>query len=168
MNYTKEQLYKYGMRDIPGYEGLYGITSCGRVWSYRSKKFLKPRKTGKGYLRVCLSVKGDKKEFYTHQLVAKTYIPNPDNLIEVLHNDETRNHNWINNLRWGTHKENCNEPLYKERRKTALGRKTLCEETGIIYPSAKEAHRQTGIWHIAEACNGNLKTAGGYHWRWID
>ena len=63
-------------KDIPGYEGLYGITSCGRVWSYRSKKFLKPRKTGKGYLRVCLSVKGDKKEFYTHQLVAKTYIPN--------------------------------------------------------------------------------------------
>ena len=39
------------MRDIQGYEGLYGITSCGRVWSYRSQKFLKP-KINKGYLRV--------------------------------------------------------------------------------------------------------------------
>lgn len=28
------------MRDIKGYEGLYAVTSCGRVWSYRSNKFL--------------------------------------------------------------------------------------------------------------------------------
>lgn len=39
MNYTKEQLYDYGMRDIPGYEGLYAITSCGKVWSYKRKIF---------------------------------------------------------------------------------------------------------------------------------
>ena len=31
MNYTKEQIYNYGMRDIPGYEGLYAITSCGKA-----------------------------------------------------------------------------------------------------------------------------------------
>ncbi|MBQ8763120.1 MAG: hypothetical protein IJZ07_03355 [Clostridia bacterium] len=24
------------MRDIKGYEGLYAVTSCGKVWSYRS------------------------------------------------------------------------------------------------------------------------------------
>ena len=41
------------MRDIQGYEGLYGITSCGRVWSYRCQKFLKP-KMNNGYLRVTL------------------------------------------------------------------------------------------------------------------
>ena len=29
------------MKDIKGYEGLYAITSCGKVWSYHSKKFLK-------------------------------------------------------------------------------------------------------------------------------
>lgn len=33
------------MRDIPGYEGLYAATSCGRIWSYRTKKFLKPQKS---------------------------------------------------------------------------------------------------------------------------
>ena len=27
-------------KDIKGYEGLYAITSCGKVWSYRRKKFL--------------------------------------------------------------------------------------------------------------------------------
>ena len=30
------------MKDIIGYEGLYAITSCGKVYSYRTKKFLKP------------------------------------------------------------------------------------------------------------------------------
>ena len=36
------------MIDIKGYEGLYAITSCGKVWSYRSKKFLEQSNVG-GY-----------------------------------------------------------------------------------------------------------------------
>ena len=28
------------MKDIPGFEGEYAVTSCGKVWSYKSKKFL--------------------------------------------------------------------------------------------------------------------------------
>lgn len=28
------------MRDIVGFEGLYAITSCGKVWSYKSNKFM--------------------------------------------------------------------------------------------------------------------------------
>lgn len=42
------------MKDIKGYEGLYAITSCGKVWSYKSKKFLKPRKRKDGYLDINL------------------------------------------------------------------------------------------------------------------
>ena len=34
------------MKDIKGYEGLYAITSCGRVWSYKRKKFLSPGNNG--------------------------------------------------------------------------------------------------------------------------
>ena len=42
------------MKDIKGYEGLYAVTSCGKVWSYRSNKFLKTEITTNGYLRVAL------------------------------------------------------------------------------------------------------------------
>lgn len=42
------------MRDIPGFEGLYSVTSCGKVWSCRSKKFLKPYKRGRGYWTIDL------------------------------------------------------------------------------------------------------------------
>lgn len=43
------------MKDVVGYEGLYAVTSCGKVYSYKSKKFLKPRKGSCGYLQVSLS-----------------------------------------------------------------------------------------------------------------
>lgn len=46
------------MKDIPGYEGLYAATSCGKIWSYRSNKFLKPFTTGSGYLSVELCRNG--------------------------------------------------------------------------------------------------------------
>lgn len=45
------------MRDIKGFEGIYAITSCGKVWSYRSKKFIKPYEW-KGYLKVNLYLNG--------------------------------------------------------------------------------------------------------------
>jgi hypothetical protein len=28
------------MKDIIGFEGLYAITSCGRVWSYKRNKWV--------------------------------------------------------------------------------------------------------------------------------
>ena len=30
------------MKDVIGYEGLYAVTSCGKVYSYKSERFLKP------------------------------------------------------------------------------------------------------------------------------
>lgn len=88
------------MKDIKGYEGIYAITSCGKVWSYRSKKFLKPRKDKDGYLRINLKLNGSEKTVCIHRLVAETYIPNPDNLPTVDHIDFDRTNNSINNLRW--------------------------------------------------------------------
>ena len=45
-----------------------------------------------------------------------------------------------------------------------------CVETGIIYSSAHEASRQTGInqGNISNCCNGRHKTAGGFHWEFVD
>ena len=49
-------------------------------------------------------------------------------------------------------------------------KKVLCVETGVIYESIKEASRQTGIDNsgISKVCRGVRKTAGGYHWQYID
>lgn len=68
------------MKYIPGYEGLYAATSCGKVFSYRKKKFLSPRKNNSGYLRVALYKDGKVKDFLVHRLIAATYLENPENL----------------------------------------------------------------------------------------
>lgn len=46
------------MVDIKGYEGLYAVTEDGKVWSYRSHKYLKPQTVGAGYQGVTLCVNG--------------------------------------------------------------------------------------------------------------
>lgn len=84
-------------KDIPRFEGKYAIYSNGSVWSYRSKKFLKPRYTAKGYARVHLGLDTD---YYVHRLVAEAFIPNPDNLPEVNHKDEDKVNNDVSNLEW--------------------------------------------------------------------
>lgn len=51
-----------------------------------------------------------------------------------------------------------------------LSKKVLCIETGEIFDSAHDAYRKTGISRgsISMACNGKLKTAGGYHWKFYN
>ena len=41
-----------------------------------------------------------KKTFFVHELVAKTFVPNPDNLPYVEHIDGDRLNNCASNLRW--------------------------------------------------------------------
>lgn len=94
------------MRDIPGYEGLYAATSCGKIWSYRRRKFLKPELLENGYHRVSLSVRGKVKRFRVHYLVALTYIDNPEGHTEINHINCNKTDNTINNLEWCSHKQN--------------------------------------------------------------
>ena len=103
------------MRDVKNYEGLYAVTSCGRVYSYKNKKFLTPVANKKGYLRVGLHKNGKEKKIFVHRLVAQAFIPNPNNLPEVDHIDNDKTHNYVNNLQWITNKDNCrksnNKPI---------------------------------------------------------
>ena len=163
------------MKDIVGYEGVYAITENGEVWSYKSKKFLKPKVRGNGYLEVTLCKEGVKKSCLIHRLVAEAYIPNPNGLPQVSHLDETRAHNWVNNLVWAEAKENCNMPEHLKRKSKAhlnnvASRKVICVETNVIYPSMGEAGRTFGCsaQNIRRACIDSSKTACGHHWRYYD
>lgn len=153
------------MRDIPGYEGLYAVTSCGKVWSHRSNRFLKPA-GGKGnYQMILLQVNGKRKYEYVHRLVAMAYIPNPHNYPEVNHMDEVRDHNWYLNLEWCTRAYNLNYGTRLEQIRTPV----MCEETGKTYTSIQQAARELNVnagdvWGVAQ---GKIKQAKGYHFRYV-
>ena len=95
------------MIDIKGWEGLYAITSCGKLWSYRRKRFLYPY-VQNGYQLVTLCDKGRYRQTSIHQLVAETYVPKqrPEQN-QVHHKDRVHHHNWANNLEWMTAKEHA-------------------------------------------------------------
>jgi hypothetical protein len=59
-----------------------------------------------GYYRVPLSRDGRYKKFLVSRLVAKAFIPNPDNLPEVNHKDGNTQNNNVSNLEWCTRSTN--------------------------------------------------------------
>lgn len=146
------------MKDIKGYKGLYAITEDGQVWSYKRKKFLKPRSNGKGYLKIGLYKDGKGKDYYIHRLVLMTYKP-IENMeqMDVDHIDFNKENNCLGNLRWLNPIEN--------RKRQKKVKEIRCIETKIVYPSASEAERQTGFSHgdILSCCRGERKATSGYH-----
>lgn len=158
------------MKDIIGFEGLYAITSCGRVWSYRNQKFLKSSDNGRGYQKVNLHrADGKIKQMYLHRMVAEAYIPNPLGLPQVNHKDENKANNCINNLEWMTAKDNTNYGTGIQRQANARKKPVLCIELNKEFDSATDAAIQLNLHktHISKCCLGQQKTTGGYHWRFV-
>lgn len=100
---------------INGYEGLYEVSSNGKVKSLKKGIFLKTETLPSGYLRVYLTKNKNSRHFMVHRLVAEAFIPNPDNLPQVNHKDEVKTNNSVDNLEWCTAKYNNNYGNRKER-----------------------------------------------------
>lgn len=153
------------MKDIQGYEGLYAITSCGKVWSYVTQKFLATY-FANGYEYTTLK---DNTHIKISREVAKAYIPNPNNLPQVNHKDEVKSHNYVNNLEWSDSMYNANYGTRNERIKKAHSKKIYCKELDRIFNSQKEAAAELGLdqGNISRVCRGKANTTGGFHFEFI-
>lgn len=90
------------IKDYPNYS----INENGEVKSIYVSKILKPRNAGRGYFCYQLRNKNGIKNEYIHRLVAKTFIPNPNNLPQVDHIDGNKSNNHVSNLRWVSNYDN--------------------------------------------------------------
>ena len=86
------------MRDVKGYEGLYSVTSCGKVWSHKLGAFLAPFKSHNGYSVVALAKNGKHVNRRVHRLVAEAYLPTCDGKNQINHKDENKDNNCVGNL----------------------------------------------------------------------
>jgi hypothetical protein len=77
----------------------YAVTSNGFIRDLRTGQ-LKIGHNMRGYRLINLSNPNGTKSFLLHRIVAKAFIPNPDNLPEIDHIDRNPVNNDITNLRW--------------------------------------------------------------------
>lgn len=176
-------------KPIVGYETTHMVSNLGRIRSldrtvkcrdcYRTARgrILSVKTTPEGYWQVTLSNGGIDKTHYVHRLVAKAFIPNPNDLPEVNHKDEDKSNNCVDNLEWCTRKYNSryndlNHRIGLKRRGKIINGTPILQFTldGIFiceYGSSHEAQRLTGIdsSYICKVINGKAKSAGGYKWK---
>ena len=194
-NLSIESLPNEEWRDIVGYEGLYQVSSLGRVKSlprsimYKDgreyvypSKVLKNLKISTGYRSVTLYGANGKKQYYVHRLVAETFIPNPQNLGDVNHKDGCKTNNILFNLEWCNRSDNQKhayknglnwvhmDEAIKERSRPVI-QYAPSGEVVAEYASASKAAKASGYnqGQISKYCRGENKkhsTYKGYIWRY--
>ena len=138
------------------------VSNLGRIRHDNCYGYGSPN--SQGYLQKTIN----RKRYYVHYLVCVAFFGNPptdkhtpDHIISSQITNNT-----INNLRWATPAE---QNLNRECMRNV---QALDRITGKIYktwPSVTSAANELKLHktHISAACNGKLKTSGGFKWRYI-
>ena len=99
-NSTNDEVWK----PIKGFS-MYEVSNHGRVYSHYNNMILK-QNTFSEYCHVVLYKNKKWYESSVHRLVAKSFIPNSNNLPQVNHIDGDKTNNNVENLEWVTPSEN--------------------------------------------------------------
>jgi hypothetical protein len=121
--------------NIPGYPG-YHISKRGKIysrWDVNGKGILskryhlkQPHLNKKGRYIIGLSQPGiGTTKWLVHRLVALVYLPNPERLPYVCHKDNVPTNNSVNNLYWGTQKDNMSQASKEGRMIQAKGKDSV-------------------------------------------
>lgn len=188
----KEEIYKI-IEDNPNYM----ISNMGNVKSLNynrtgEEKLLKQQINKNGYPIIRISnIYKHKITLYVHQLVAKSFLPNPNNYPCVNHKNEVKTDNRVDNLEYCTKQYNNIYGTRNERIGKALKGKNMTETQNIkqhnelkkpivqydknnkligIYESAKQASELLGIskTHISNVCKGKRNFCGGFRWVFLE
>ena len=164
-------------RDIAGYEGVYQVSNKGRVKrivaTHTTKPMMrKPTLAGAGYPSILLSKDGVARRYNVHRLVAKAFIPNPDNKPEVNHINGIKTDNRAENLEWVTVSENklhaYRTGLYEARRVPVIAYDLQGNEIGT-FASQLEASKVLGVAQglITRAIRTGYR-AGNYRFKYAN
>ena len=172
-------------KPILEYKDYYEISSIGNIRSIErtiilkngfqrklKSKVLKTFINENGYSIITVRINNVHHNFKIHRLVAIAFIDNPENKLTVNHKDGNKQNNNVLNLEWATHSENIKH-AYKHKLNSSENQyKPVSQysKTGKFihtHKSISAAKRILNIkgTHISDVCNGRMKSAYGYIWK---
>ena len=172
--------------DIPGYK-LYKISKTGLVKRiaatitdinginhFVKSRILKTKTNKSGYISLVLTENGIQKREFIHVLLAKTFIPNPNNYPIINHKDENPSNNSLDNLEWCNYSYNAKHSIIKiknshEKEQRCVIRINNKDNTIKKYNGIREAAQDNNTNHsnirYAILHNG---ICAGYKWNYED
>lgn len=135
---NKKEVWK----EVVGSGGDYIVSSYGRIKSLKSgsERLLKlvPRDN---YYVIGVTMNGRRKVYYVHQVVGKTFIPNPDNKPHINHIDGNKQNNRLENLEWANAMENMTHAI----------------KHGLINNTAENHPRAIANWKLVDEIRNKFK-----------
>lgn len=182
-------------RDVVGYEGRYAVSSMGRIMClsfdiithpygkehilHRDAHLLKPTPfKSTGYLYVMFRENNIRHKYSVHRLVAKAFLPNPNNYPQIDHIDNVRTNNEVSNLRWCDAYGNMNNPITRKKISSGLKGRPSPKRIPVVqidkgelvnqYASAYQT-RESGFCPqcVTSCCLKHHKHHKGYQWMYL-
>lgn len=170
-------------KDIEGYEGLYQISSMGRVKSlwFWKERILKECRDWRWYTHVLLTKNKIAKTYKPHRLVAIAFVPNPKNKKEINHKNWNGLDNRVENIEWATRSENekhkydvlwyVSHLKWKYWKNNSQSKKVwqYSKKDWVlirVWDSMADIRRETWICNVCACCQWKLKSVWGYIWKY--
>ena len=156
MSYNEKWIY------IKGNKTKYKIRSNGEIYNTRTNSIMKGGLDKNGYHIVSLTLNGKKYTKKVHRLVAKYFIPNPEKLPEVNHEDGNKCNNDESNLRWVTSAENTHHAICNNLRTSSLSIsdvEKICQLLELNELSIQEIAYKVGVKYSSV-----VKIKNGVNW----
>lgn len=175
---TNEEMWE----DIEGYEGTYQVSNQGRVRSldrhiiyntgvkrFHKGKILTPEIDRYGYERVDLRESGKHNKQFVHRIVAKAFIPNPEEHPVINHKNEQPTDNRVSNLEWCTVEYNHGYGNARKKNGDANKKQVIGihKDTGkvIEFNSVNETGEKGFTRTRVSSAANNNKLYRGYYWK---
>lgn len=158
------------------------ISNMGRIKNIETGRVLKTAPNNKGYLTVNVTVNRVKRPLKIHRLVAKYFIPNPDNKEQVNHINCIKTDNRVENLEWVTNLENMRHAIehgryknggydgllrHNEEMKKKIVATSLDGKQVINFNSISEAERYFNSRHITDVLKGKRSKTKNFFFSYL-
>lgn len=142
-------------RAIPGFE-KYEVSTDARV--RRGRHVLRPQANG-WYPSYALSKGGRSKRIGVHRLVLMAFdrLPEPGEVARHLDGDPTNNH--LDNLAWGTHKQNWED---RRRHQAALPYKLTLEQVASVFTDTRAQTVIAEDYGVSQSLVSDIKRGKRY------